>query len=437
MSAAYRAKVRMYRQGLGDCWLIALPRAAPSAAPFYIMIDCGAIDATPDAVKTMQAIVEDIKATTGGRIDLLVATHKHWDHLSGFIQASEQFTGITFDAVWLGWTENPADAQAQRLGNAHAAALRSLAVSENQLRLAGATDSADEIGGLLDFFGAGGNTTASALDAVRALSKNVTYHEPKETPYELEGTGVRIYVLGPPRDETRLGQLLLPAGSSELYGIAATADAGGPATDDGGAPFDAMQLIPLDVARALPFFMRRYWGSDVAPAVDAADWRRIDAAWMESQTELALQLDSVTNNTSLVLAIELANGDVLLFPGDAQVGNWLSWKDLSWEIGGKTVQGPDLLARCVFYKVGHHGSHNATLRADGLELMGQLQTAMIPVRKDVAMKKGWDQMPLQALLDALAVKARVQVIRADEALPAGSSATGPASGDLYYEVTLA
>jgi hypothetical protein len=41
---------------------------------------------------------------------------------------------------------------------------------------------------------------------------------------------------------------------------------------------------------------------------------------------LALQLDSDTNNTSLVLAFELGkSGRVLLFPGDAQVGNWLSW----------------------------------------------------------------------------------------------------------------
>jgi hypothetical protein len=32
-----------------------------------------------------------------------------------------------------------------------------------------------------------------------------------------------------------------------------------------------------------------------------------------------------------VLAFELASeGEVLLFPGDAQVGNWLSWETLEW-----------------------------------------------------------------------------------------------------------
>ena len=46
----------------------------------------------------------------------------------------------------------------------------------------------------------------------------------------------------------------------------------------------------------------------------------------------------MTNNTSLVLAIErIADGKVLLFPADAQEGNWLSWHDVAIEwnvIGG-------------------------------------------------------------------------------------------------------
>jgi len=48
------------------------------------------------------------------------------------------------------------------------------------------------------------------------------------------------------------------------------------------------------------------------------------------------------------------------------------------------VTGPDLLARTVFYKVGHHGSHNATLRQQGLEQMKRLKTAVIPVDEVVA-----------------------------------------------------
>ena len=49
---------------------------------------------------------------------------------------------------------------------------------------------------------------------------------------------------------------------------------------------------------------------------------------------------------------------------------------------GKTVTGPDLLKRAIFYKVGHHGSHNATLSEKGLEQMERLRVAMIPVDHD-------------------------------------------------------
>jgi hypothetical protein len=91
-------------------------------------------------------------------------------------------------------------------------------------------------------------------------------------------------------------------------------------------------------------------------------WRRIDTDWLGVSSDLAIQLDSKTNNSSLVLAFEFVDsGRVLLFAADAQVGNWLSWQKLTWNVDGRTVSGPDLLARTVYYKVGHHGSHTRYL----------------------------------------------------------------------------
>ncbi len=89
---------------------------------------------------------------------------------------------------------------------------------------------------------------------------------------------------------------------------------------------------------------------------------------------------------------------MLLFVADAQVGNWLSWQELTWTVGGKTVTGPDLLKRAIFYKVGHHGSHNATLKEKGLEQMEKLRVAMIPVDEEMAKKKRWNHMPLKELI---------------------------------------
>jgi hypothetical protein len=149
-----------------------------------------------------------------------------------------------------------------------------------------------------------------------------------------------------------------------------------------------------------------------------------------------LQLDSLTNNTSLVLAIELApGGDVLLFAADAQVGNWLSWQSLSWQVGGKTVTGPDLLKRAIFYKVGHHGSHNATLKEQGLEEMVNLRVAMIPVDHDMAVKKRWGRMPLDELVAALAKQAKGVVLRVDQPIPQNIHGEAVVEDPLFYEVT--
>jgi hypothetical protein len=155
-------------------------------------------------------------------------------------------------------------------------------------------------------------------------------------------------------------------------------------------------------------------------------WRRIDHDWLAATSDLAIALDNDTNNTSLVLAFELGvNGEVLLFPGDAQVGNWLSWEAMEFNVAGRgKVTAADLLSRCVFYKVGHHASHNATLREKGLERMTHRDLhAMIPVDAEMAEKKGWGQMPFNPLLARLREKCRGRVIRSDEgALQAGALA---------------
>jgi hypothetical protein len=141
----------------------------------------------------------------------------------------------------------------------------------------------------------------------------------------------------------------------------------------------------------------------------------------------------------LVVAIELSDNDVLLFAADAQVGNWESWQRLEWTVDGHKVTGPDLLRRTVFYKVGHHGSHNATLRENGLELMQRLSTVMIPVDHAMAMKKRWGKMPLPELVDALTKRTSANsgfVLRTDDPAMPGGAAGRVESKELYYELTL-
>ena len=68
---------------------------------------------------------------------------------------------------------------------------------------------------------------------------------------------------------------------------------------------------------------------------------KIDTSWLEAAEQLALALGDYTNNTSLALAFEFIDtGEVLLFPGDAQIGSWNTWTDLEWKITEDGTRGP-------------------------------------------------------------------------------------------------
>ena len=80
--AADQVRIRMYGQGLGDCFLLAFPRMPADAnRPVYVLIDCGVIGGSPGGQQAMREIVTDIKQSTGGHLELLVITHEHCDVL--------------------------------------------------------------------------------------------------------------------------------------------------------------------------------------------------------------------------------------------------------------------------------------------------------------------------------------------------------------------
>jgi hypothetical protein len=203
--------------------------------------------------------------------------------------------------------------------------------------------------------------------------------------------------------------------------------ASGAGPDDRDCPFDQSYARPVQGggppwSPTLQDLIARRWNEQ------EDQWRRIEEDWTAAAESLALNLDSHTNNTCLVLAFELvASGKVLLFAADAQVGNWLSWQQTKWSLqdgrGAREVTGPDLLKRTVFYKVGHHGSHNATLRDLGLEQMssGDL-VAFVPVFKAQAEKNRWHAMPFQPLVKRLREKTGGRLVMSDPQInvPAGA-----------------
>ena len=435
----------MYRQGLGDCFLLIFN---PGGEEKHVLIDCGTLGSKYTDVK-LPDVIADIDKTTGGHLHLVVATHQHQDHLSGFSRLGDQFSAAKnkqIDHVWMAWTEDPNDDLAKKLTKARDDMAIAVTASAQALRASSSDNQmAADVESLLGFFGetavtmpAAGQTgeatfaaaAKSSIDRVRGLAKQPEYRNPGEPAIELDWLpGFRFYVLGPPRDLDAIHDTG-EHGSSELYaltaltraalqqmGAAKKAGAGNDTSAE--APFDTRFRLARTDPRITDAFNRTYLDRSQA-------WRSIDTDWLNAASSLAIQLDKFTNNTSLVLAIErVADGKVLLFPGDAQEGNWLSWHDpaIKWDVAEPngetaTVVAKDLLARTVFYKVGHHSSHNATAKAKGLEMMTSQSelTAFIPVDRQVALGRspaGTWKMPARQLYRRLLDKCQGRVLRSD------------------------
>src|SRR6185295_5553441 len=86
-------RVRMYRVGFGDFFLIIVPT---SAGDKHILVDCGVFKGTSGTgdIGSIVEAVEDVFKTTGGHLSLVIMTHRHADHIAGFSKA-ERFKDFT------------------------------------------------------------------------------------------------------------------------------------------------------------------------------------------------------------------------------------------------------------------------------------------------------------------------------------------------------
>src|SRR5215212_9859749 len=97
-------RVRMYRVGFGDFFLVTVPT---SKGDQYILIDCGVFkgkSGTGDIGSIVDA-VEDMYKTTKGHLALVIMTHRHADHIAGFAKAAKRFQDFTASMVWMPYWE--------------------------------------------------------------------------------------------------------------------------------------------------------------------------------------------------------------------------------------------------------------------------------------------------------------------------------------------
>ncbi len=467
--------VRMYHVGeLGDCFLLHFKEGENESR---VLIDCGSFRNSNKSKKRLNEIVGHILSEGDNKpLDVVVGTHQHNDHVSGFVHCEEQFTGKV-NQVWLSWLDDPKDAFARQVKGSQRGLVKQL--FDINKGMAGLNNAAaSTVKEILGFYGidehAGPGINSMALGAagddplipaqgVKILkglgAKAPMYLSPGKILKlpKMEGA-VKVYVLGPPRNKSLLFDK--DPNKQETYDphlAMAGAFAGKFLSavnmrDTAQALTEEEKRAKWQRERAEEYFPfnRSFKHSDAkikelkdkaakAPTKEKANeimapikdllaiqdlynkssnaYRKIDDEWTEQAGRLALYLNSYTNNSSLVLAFELVESKkVLLFAADAQTGNWSSWDKIKWEAVKKGFNTRELLENTVLYKVGHHASHNATLVSAFEAMTHEDLVAMIPVDKkdpNIDREKGW-KMPAKNLYTKLKARTNFRVLRMDD-----------------------
>lgn len=387
-------RIRMYRPGFGDCFLVRF--LSGEGSPHHGLIDFGAH--MHGEIGTMDDIMQDIETETGKKLDFLIATHAHRDHISGFGKFAERFAEFQIDEVWLPWTDNPKDPDARTFTKKHLALYDTLLT---HLRLAfGATEqnpgaytmAMDALSNL-----AGNQKATSELARGFGTGAAVRYLQAGDKLPKAGGVpGLSAEIQGPSRDKSFLTRMDPPSDQRFLTEPGAVSNSL--------HPFPQLEIKKDDVdyQAILPL------GQPVLGDRQLEVLHGLAEAPVE---RLALALDNVRNNTSLVIVFRY-QGRTMLFPGDAQWGNWQSW------IGTKEAK--DLLSEIDFLKIAHHGSENATpvdvvnaLRAGGL-------AAFVPTQI-----KPFPTIPLVPLLSAVEKRCLGHVAVRSDWIEVSGAPSGP------------
>jgi hypothetical protein len=348
-TSATAVRVRAYNVRFGDCILVSFKNGG---ADKHILIDFGN---APGGVRNdggindvFEPVARDLAAVTGKRIDLLIMSHEHLDHMEGFYSQRAVFDEFDIGQVWMSamsapdyYTRFPHCKQELRARLAlHATALRwdregrfdrlpapmQSLIANNVLALA----------------------NKDRINYIRSLvpKKRIKYLSRRTAAVAVPslGPGVTLEVLAPERD------------ASAYYGDGGTHFWFDATARFGGAP-DVRKRRTTPTAPKAPSHI----------ASDEFAQLRDEIAELDLADLLAI--DKAANNTSLVFRLTV-HGKKLLFPGDAEGESWAIMKK-------KHLLGPvDLV------KLAHHGSINGMPFQGAADVLG---TILKPGKKTVAL----------------------------------------------------
>ena len=400
----------MFRIGFGDFFLLSVPAGDGRK---HILIDCG-VHARD--LGTIRSAAEQMAEDCGRHLSLIIMTHRHADHISGFATCSDIFQQISVDAVWMPWFEDTSDKAAVAF-QANLTAIAGRLASRLNARGHSDTpefDMLENITGALDAV-AGISSNQKALDVLHNGFKNKVkpeYYKAGDTPKlpkDLADAGLVAQILGPPIDPSLIAQM-----TNKAQQYLAEMDV---EEDVKINPFaDAFRSSEAGYPRAA----FKFYGPDEIKHL-------IDGAQPQALAAKAAAADKTLNNQSLVVLFSIA-GKNLLFAGDAQWGNWEHFL-----YGGAfgtqghtqmTDKAKAILSSIDFYKVGHHGSANATPK-DAVQAMRLGCCAMCSTQI-----KAYNEVPREPLLAALKQRMNGQLARSDQVAATQSDGPNAAAGPL-------
>jgi beta-lactamase superfamily II metal-dependent hydrolase len=341
--------VTMYDVGFGDCFLLTFDYGNDGKR--HILIDCGS---TSVRKAHMSKVVDQLVKDCQGHVDAVVATHRHADHISAFgLQGLDaKLEALNPEVVIQPWTEHPKakDAALEApsvFGNVAAAHMLSLDTAQQFAQ--------HLVDNPLRILAAAGPNTRKQLARIAALSipnkkaimcltrmgrRHAYVYAGADCGLKSLLPGVRVSVLGPPTLKQSEGIRTQKRWDEnefwKLYAGVAQASGANPTS-----------------ARGHSMLFPQTQTDSIAAAPSYIKWviHQVDNAQLHNVKRIVRTLDDALNNTSVVLLFEIGD-KALLFPGDAQLENWQY-----------ALEDADLkkrLKKTTLYKVGHHGSTNAT-----------------------------------------------------------------------------
>lgn len=347
-----RLLVRVYKAGFGECIYLRIP---DQGKEFHVLIDCGSKKGTSKLNASIKDLEKYLLAETGKlELDLLVVTHPHSDHISGF--SNKFFTkGVKAANVWL----SPAfliDEDETGSDNPEVTALRSNLVEFKAFQQSiqqgfrallsreiepGAKAQIEEMLAMTE-------TAEKTLKTLKNLLP-----KGKDPLYVTANTNISALNLFNSND-IKL-KVLAPVQEIDKYYLGGKGHVN---LDKSVAPNEAIQRYDM--------LFQSFAVSDAKypTNISRQDFERLQNRVYANLKAAAEISGHIINNLSVVLLLEW-HGKRLLFPGDAEFEDGNNGKvrenaaNGAWNVMWENKKA-ELSERLDFLKISHHGSITAT-----------------------------------------------------------------------------